>query len=107
MATKSEEFRSQESKRGPRPERRVSERKTKSSEWSRESAHAASKATHALEETAPGERPSRESTRGSANRAKADAALNITEETRKGSPENRARQRRAKETRVRGSGHSS
>jgi hypothetical protein len=103
MATKSEQFRSREIKRGPRAKARTSERRKKASEWSRESAHAGSKATRALEQAAPGERPSRESTRGSANRAKADAPMNVTEETRKGSPQNRARQLRAKNLRVRGS----
>jgi hypothetical protein len=104
MATRAEQFRTLESKRGPRPKARTSKRRAKSSEWSSASAHAGSKATRALEQFAPGTRPSRESTRSSANRAKADAALNITEETRKGSPENRARQLRAKGVRVRGSG---
>jgi hypothetical protein len=105
MATKAEQFRSQESKHGPRPKARTSRKKAKSSEWSRKSAHAGSKATRAFEEAAPGKRPSRESTRGSANRAKADAALNVTEETRKGSPQNRARKQRVKNQRVRGSSH--
>ncbi len=104
MATKAEQFRSRESQRGPRSTARTSKRKTKSSGWSRESAHAGSKATRAFEKVAPGRRPSRASTRGSANRAKADAAMNVTEETRKGSPQNRARQLRAKNLKVRGSG---
>ena len=103
MATKAEEFRSRDIKRGPKQEGRTSRRKAKSGEWSRKSRHAGSKATRAFEETAPGRRPSRESTRSSANRAKADSALNVTEETRKASPENRARKSRAKNARVRGS----
>jgi hypothetical protein len=102
MATRAEQFRSEETKRGSRRKARTSKRKAKSSEWSRKSAHAAAKATRAFEEVAPGARPSRESTRGSANRAKADAALNVTEETRKGSPENRARRSGASKLRVRG-----
>jgi hypothetical protein len=103
MATRAEQFRSEERKHGPRRKARTTKRKAKSSDWSRKSAHAASKATRAFEEVAPGKRPSRESTRGSANRAKADAALNVTEEARKGSPESRARRLRAKNLRVRGS----
>ncbi len=106
MATRAEQVRAEQSKRGPRAKAHVSKKKAKKAEWSRESKHAGSKATHALEETAAGRRPSRESTRGSANRVKSDAPLNVTEETRKGSPENRARRSRAKRARVRGSGAS-
>jgi hypothetical protein len=54
--------------------------------------HAGRKATYALEESGAG-RPSRKSTRKSANHAKPDAGLNVREELRKGSPT--ARYRRA------------
>ncbi|HEY8090760.1 MAG TPA: hypothetical protein VIF09_23020 [Polyangiaceae bacterium] len=103
MATKAEQFHSDEQRKGQRGKARASKKKAKSSAWSRKSAHAGSKATRAMEETAPGKRPSRESTRGSANRAKADSAMNLTEEKRKGSPENRARKARVKGVKVRGS----
>ena len=100
MATKAEQFRSDEQKKG-KPSK-VSAKKPRKAAWSRAKGHAASKATHAFEPSAPGSRPSRESSRSSANRARADAGLNLTEETKKGAPENRARRARAKSTRVRG-----
>lgn len=106
MATKAERLRSEVERAGGKGRRKqhVSAKKPKKAAWSHDKAHAASKATHALEDTAPNKRPSRESTRGGANRAKPDAAFNLTEETRKGSPENRARKARAKLARVRGGG---
>jgi hypothetical protein len=88
MATRAERSRSdgQRTHGAGRHKSHVSERKLKKADWSHDKAHAASKATHALEDTAPGERPSRESTRGSSNRAKADSAFNLTEQTKNGSP---------------------
>ena len=103
MATKAEQFRSTE-ERTRRKKKRVSIKKPKKGAWGRSKSHAAKKATHALEPTEPGKRPSRESTRSSANRAKPDAPFNITEETRKGAPSERARKARAKGARVRGKG---
>ena len=111
MATRAEMFRSDaERSHGERTGRakkkgksRVSERKPKKAAWSHDKQHAGAKATHAFEATAPGERPSRQSTRKSANRAKSDAAFNLTEETKKGSPTNLARKSRAKGAKVRGS----
>jgi hypothetical protein len=104
MATRAERSRSDEQRThgAGRNRSHVSEQKPKKAAWSHDKAHAASKATHALEDTAPGERPSRESTRGSSNRAKADSAFNLTEQTRKGSPTNRARNSRAARAKVRG-----
>jgi len=102
MATRADRFRSEEQRRGRAGRTRAAGKRLKKSAWGRDKAHAASKATHAFEETAPGAHPSRESTRGSANRAKADTAMNLTEETTKGSPDNRARRFRAKGTKVRG-----
>ena len=106
MATKAEQARSEtERTHGKGPHKsHVSKKKPKKAAWSHEKAHAASKATHALEETAPGKRPSRESTRGSANRAKPDSAFNLTEQAKKGSPTNRARKSRASVAKVRGGG---
>jgi hypothetical protein len=100
MATKAEQFRSREQKKG-KPSK-VSTKKPPKAKWGRAKGHAASKATYALEPSAPGTRPSRESSRSSANRAKPDTAYNLTEETKKGAPENRARKARAKSMRVRG-----
>ncbi len=102
MATRAEQFRSEQEKRG-RPSR-TSKRQPKKAAWKRTSTHAASKATHAFEQSPRGSRPSRESTRGSANRAKADSARNVTEQTTKGSPRNVAQRSRAKRAKVRGHG---
>jgi hypothetical protein len=104
MATRSERQHSEEIKRGPRRSARTSKKKPKKSEWSHDKAHAGAKATRALETVARGTRPSRESTRRSANHAKADAPMNITQEARKGSPANRARRSLAKTVKVRGTG---
>jgi hypothetical protein len=108
MATKAERSRSEEQRAHTKDAKKShgSVRKPKKAAWSRDKAHAGAKATHALEETAPGTRPSRESTRASANRAKPDTAFNLTEEAKKGSPENRARHSRTKTVRVRGGGAS-
>jgi len=108
MATKAEQFRSQQERsptkrRGKGRKPHKAQKKPKKGGWSHEKHHADVKATHAFEATAPGKRPSRKSTRGSANRAKPDAALNINEENRKGAPEQRARRARVKGTTVRGS----
>jgi hypothetical protein len=107
MATKAERARAEEQRshraaNAKKKKPHVAEKKPRKGTWSHEKAHAGSKATHALEDTAAGKRPSRESTRGSSNRAKADAAMNVTEETRKGSPTNRARKSRTRVIKVRG-----
>ena len=60
------------------------------------------KATFAREEHSAESRASRKSSRGSANRMKADASLNIREERVKGSPESLFRKSRARKLRVRG-----
>jgi hypothetical protein len=99
--TRAEEFRSRMQRKG-KPHRTAT-KKPKRSAWSRKSHHAATKATHALEQVTSG-RPSRKSTRASANRAKADAPKNLTEERRKGTPRSLATQARAKRQRVRGAG---
>jgi hypothetical protein len=108
MATKAEGFRAdQERTARGQHKRRVSRKRRKlpkKTAWSRDKKHARVKATHALEETKPGRRPSRESTRASANRAKADAPFNLTEEKRKGAPEERARKAIVRRTKVRGAG---
>ncbi len=105
MATKAEQQRSEEQRThgaGRKKKPHVAMKKPKKATWSHEKEHAAAKATHAFEDAAPGQQPSRESTRGSANHAKADSAFNLTEQARKGSPTNRARTARAKVTKVRG-----
>ena len=106
MATKAEQFHSDAQRTHGKGTKKshISGKKPKKAAWSHDKQRAGSKATHALEDVAPGTRPSRESTRGSSNRAKPDAAFNLTEETKKGSPTNRARQSRAKGAKVRGNG---
>jgi hypothetical protein len=107
MATKAEQFRTQKEREHPAGEprskrARKSQRKPKKAAFSRDKAGARAKATRALETTRPGKRPSRKSTRSSANRAKPDVAFNLTEEIKKGSPQARARKARARRTTVRG-----
>jgi hypothetical protein len=101
MATRAEQFRSDEQRKSEKPHRK-SVKKPKKAAWKHEKHHAEVKATHALEDTSPGKRPSRESTRAGSNRAKPDAPFNLTEEVRKGAPRMRAGKARAKRTRVRG-----
>ncbi len=104
MATKAEQWKSEEQrehgknrKTGP-----TSKRQPKKATWGHDKAHASAKATHVLEEAAPGTRPSRESTRKGANRLKSDSAFNLTEQTKKGAPTSQARKSRARASRVRG-----
>jgi hypothetical protein len=105
MATKAEQFRSAEERKARKNKaKHRAERKPKKAQWSRDKKHAAVKATHALEDAEPGARRSRVSTRTSANRAKPDAPFNVTEETRKGSPEVRAQKARVEGIKVRGKG---
>ena len=63
---------------------------------------AARDATYAYEAPSADGQRSRKSTRGSANRAKPDAAFNAREELVKGSPTSLYRKQRAKIARVRG-----
>ena len=104
MATKAERARSEEQRARRVPKAPAVKKKPKKDQWSHESAHAGAKATHAFEETAPGKRPSRESTRGSANRAKNDTAFNLTQQLKKNAPANRARKSRRVAGKVRGGG---
>lgn len=106
MATRADQYRSRQERTNGAARRkgRVAIKKPKKATWAHDKAHAASKATHALEPTSPGKRPTRKSTRKSANRAKGDAAFNITEQVKKGAPSVRARNARARDARVRGGG---
>ena len=106
MATKAEKFRANEEKTGikGRKPKRKSKKKPKKATWKHESHHADVKATHALEaRPAKGKRPSRVSSRASANRAKGDASFERREEDKKTSPESRYRKASARKSRVRGS----
>lgn len=97
--TRAEEFKTLAERKG-RPKRR-SLKKPKKEQWGHAKQHAEGKATHALEVTTSG-RPSRKSTRASANRAKADAQMNLSEEFRKGAPHAVAIKAEVKRERVRG-----
>jgi hypothetical protein len=104
MATKAEEFHAEEERAAQKKNRK---RAPKRGPVKKKQTHAegrvAEKATYALEKTAEGKRPSRKSSRKSANRSKADASFNITEERKKTSSDARFRKDRAAKTRVRGS----
>ncbi len=107
MATKAEAQHADTQRRGPtaKTRKRARARKTTSEKGgtSHESKRAAEKATYALEPTGPvGQRPSRKSTRASANRSKPDANLKRREDRAKRAPTNRLRKARAAASRVRG-----
>jgi hypothetical protein len=106
MATRSEQKHADEQRRGARdtkPNKRVNRSKPGSApaDRLRSKKHAKRKATHAIEPDRKG-RPSRESTRKSANRSKPDTNLNLRENMVKGSPEARFRKADAASDRVRG-----
>lgn len=105
MATKAEEFRAAEQKTGSRGRKpkRTSRKKPKKSAWKHESHHAQAKATHAYEpRPSHGKRPSRVSSRASANRAKGDAPFEHRREDREASPDSRYREARGRSSHVRG-----
>jgi hypothetical protein len=103
MATRSEQFRANEQRKPSKRTTPSGSTARRPSASSRPTEHARKKATYAFESTLAGQRPSRKSSRGSANRAKPDASLNILESLVKGSPEARFRKASAKGKRVRGS----
>jgi hypothetical protein len=96
MATRSEQTHAEEQRKGPRGSIRAGRSKpgVPLAERSPDKEHAGRKATYALEAEREG-RPSRKSTRKSANRSKPDSGLNIREQLQKTSPEARARKSRA------------
>jgi hypothetical protein len=98
--TKAEEFKTLAERKGR--QKRTSVKKPKKSEWSHARRRAGAKATHALEVTATGRPSSRKSTRASANRAKPDAPMDLTEELRRGAPRAVASTAQVKRERVRG-----
>lgn len=97
--TKAEEFKSLAERTGH--QKRASVKKPKKGEWSRAKHHAGNKATHALEVVTSG-RPSRKSTRASANRVKPDSPMALSAELRRGGPPAAARKAQVKRDRVRG-----
>lgn len=106
MATKSEQHHAEEQRTGraKAPKKRVSRSKPGSPAAKRRptTKRGAGKATYAIEPTRAG-RPSRKSTRKSANRVKADSNLTLREDRQKGSPESRFEKARVQRTRPRGS----
>jgi hypothetical protein len=104
MATRAEQFRTEEQRDSNRRAARPHQAKTKRATKGRHAGPSAvaNKATYTLESPAADGRRSRKSTRGSANRSKPDTNFNLREALVKGSPEARFRKARAKNTRVRG-----
>ena len=93
MATRAEQYRAGQARRGRSngaKQKAGSKPGLARSDRSHSKVHAAKKASYALEPERAA-RPSRKSTRKSANRAKADASLNLREQLQKGSPEARFR----------------
>jgi hypothetical protein len=107
MATRAEQFRTEEQRHAkPKATRPAQAKKKRTTEGRLAGARdVPGRATYAFESPAPDGRRSRNSTRGSANRAKPDTNFNLRESLVKGSPEARFRKARAKHTRVRGSKH--
>ncbi len=107
MATQSEQFHADEQRRESAKKRKNAPRSNGSEtqnvrDGARKRGHTESKATYALEPKTVGRRPSRKSTRKSANHAKSDAGLNRVEQQRKGSPDAAFRRTRARAKRPRG-----
>ena len=107
MATKAEKVHAEEQRHGPSPKtkKRAKAKKMRAEKLvaPHETKHAGKKASYALETTPAKGRPSRKSTRSSANRAKPDTNLTLREGRAKGSPEARYGKSRARTSRVRGS----
>jgi hypothetical protein len=107
MATRSEQYRAAAERHGE-ADQSVRKRPSRSKPGSppakraRSKKAAGRKATYALEPTRA-RRPSRKSTRKSANRSKPDTNLTLREGRAKGSPKARARKANAKLVRARGS----
>jgi hypothetical protein len=105
MATRTQQFRAKEEQRES-AKNQAEARRGRSKpgvapkDRSRVKKHAARKATYAFEATSA-KRPSRKSSRKSANRAKPDSSFNLVEELRKGSPEATFRKAQARSARGR------
>ncbi len=104
MATKAEQTRAEAEKKGPNPKKakKAAQKKTAKKAGASTNKKAGKKATFAKETTAPGKRPSRKSTRSSANRSKPDTNLTLRSERAKRAPENAAATAKARATRPRG-----
>jgi hypothetical protein len=106
MATRAEQIRANQARKGPSPKakKRHANKMAKLAKKGPRHANktAGRKASFALEAGVSHGRPSRKSTRASANRSKEDSTLEIREEFVKTSPTNRMRKSRAKTLKVRG-----
>ncbi len=97
MATRSEAFRAEAQRhRSKQAKKLMAEHEKKNKRVKRvlhahTNERAAKKASYALETHAPGKRPSRKSTRGSANHAKSDSNFELRAERASRSPTRRAR----------------
>ena len=106
MATRSERFHASEERAHAKEKRATakSEKRTKPgvppAKRSRARTHTEKKATYALEQSVG--RPSRKSTRKSANRAKPASSFDIREELQRGGPEASFRKARARTSHPRG-----
>ena len=96
MATRAERFRAREERKGPKATK--GPKGAHAAKHTNVSKRAGHKATYALEPHAPRTRPSRKSTRSSANRSKPDANFQLREERRTRSPKARATKRKRART---------
>lgn len=97
MPTRSEQFHANEQRHASKKsKKKASQHTTKKSRVKRKlnahkNVHAGKKATFAFEPHTPGARPSRKSTRGSANRARSDTNIELRSERTKATPTSRYR----------------
>jgi len=103
MATRAEQFRADEQRKHKGSKSTAKAAKAAKAVKRAPTADASQRTEHAPRKATPGQRPTRKSTRGSANRAKGDATLNLVESLVKGTPEARFRKADAQTMRVRGS----
>jgi hypothetical protein len=96
MATKAERARAESQRKG------TAAKQSRTSGAKKRASRADSKATYAREGRDAEGRASRKSTRGSSNRAKPDAPMNIREELVMATPSSRARHDGGKQPRARG-----
>lgn len=101
MATRAEQAHD-ETQRAQAKAKRTKKAAAKKAPRAKGRTHLSKKATVALEAPRPG-RPSRKSTRKSANRSKTDSNFNLRESMTKGSPEARARRSKVRASKARGS----
>lgn len=102
MATRAEQHQAEEQRKNREANGRGRAAKKSAGKTTRAKKHAGRKATYALEEgTNASKRPSRKSTRKSANRSKPDASLVRREGMKKGAPTAKFRKSAAKGTKAR------